>query len=452
MEGGSVANAALSGYRPLLYWRLFDCRSLLAAAVRSIDWLRKLDGMKILLTEGSSITARELLFCLGPQHTIDVVDPSPLCQARFSRYVRHCYRCPPFSTEPEAYLEFLIARLRAEPYDAVVPSHEQMYLLARVAERFKGLTGLAVPRFEDLHRVFGKAEFARLMQELELPTPATTIVHSREELLGFEDFPCFVKVDYGTAGKSVSPAANRQDMLRIADEYERAGWFGQGREVVIQKRAEGVQSVFYAVFQHGRMVAHHCIELRLPAETGWASCGESARHPVVHEQVSRLGAALNWHGGIFFDYFYDPLSGQPQYIECNPRIGGPYHALLSGVDLAGQFLKVSVGEHVEPLAPGKVGVRFHQRMLMLMSAAMQGAGRAALIAQLWRSWTGRGLYADSQETLARPCEDWMSEIPVTAVTGLLLARPQAAHWLVHRTVDNYALSEPAARAIRAMKE
>lgn len=407
--------------------------------------------MKILLTEGSSITARELLFSLGPQHTIDVVDPSPLCQARFSRFVRRCYRCPPFSTEPEAYLDFLIERLRAEPYDVVLPSHEQMYLLARVPERFEGLTGLAVPRFDDLHRVFGKAEFARLMEELDLPTPATTIVETREQLLEYHSFPCFVKVDYGTAGKSVSPAANREDMLRIADEYERAGWLGQGREVVIQERAEGVQSVFYAVFQHGRMVAHHCIELRFPATTGWAACGQSAQHQVVHEQIGRLGAALNWHGGIFFDYFYDPVTEQPQYIECNPRIGGPYHALLSGVDLAGQFLKVSVGKHVEPLLPGKVGVRFHQRMLMLMSAAMQGAKRRELLAQLWRSWRGRGLYADSQETLARPRDDWMSEIPAAAVTSLLLARPQTVHWLVHRTVENYALSEPTARAIREME-
>lgn len=432
------------------------CRALARRIVQGLRSCRipqqvEVIEMKILITEGSSITARELLFSLGPHHTIDILDPSALCQARFSRFVRRCFRCPPYTTEPQAYLDFLLERLRAESYDAVLPSHEQMYLLARVRDRFEGLTGLAVPHFDDLHRVFGKAEFARLMTELGLPTPATTIVESRDELLRYDDFPCFVKVDYGTAGKSVSPAANPQDLLRIADEYDRAGWFGAGREVVIQRRAEGVQSVFYAVFQHGRMVAHHCVELRLPGTSGWASCGQSARHPVVDEQVARIGAELNWHGGIFFDYFYDPASGQPQFIECNPRIGGTFHSQLSGVDLAGQFLKVSVGESVEPLPPGKVGVRFHQSMLMLMTAAIQGAGRRELLRHLWRRWQGRGLYAESHETLARPREDWLSGIPAAAVTGLLLARPQAAQWLVDRTVDNYALSEPSARAIRDMQ-
>jgi hypothetical protein len=43
-------------------------------------------GLKILFSEGSSLTAREFLSVLGPRgHWIEVVDSNPLCICRFSR-------------------------------------------------------------------------------------------------------------------------------------------------------------------------------------------------------------------------------------------------------------------------------------------------------------------------------------------------------------------------------
>jgi hypothetical protein len=43
-------------------------------------------GLKILFSEGSSLTAREFLSVLGSRgHWIEVVDSNPLCICRFSR-------------------------------------------------------------------------------------------------------------------------------------------------------------------------------------------------------------------------------------------------------------------------------------------------------------------------------------------------------------------------------
>jgi hypothetical protein len=45
-------------------------------------------GVRVLLTEGSSLTAREVVTCLGPVgHHLEVLDPDALCLARFSRWV-----------------------------------------------------------------------------------------------------------------------------------------------------------------------------------------------------------------------------------------------------------------------------------------------------------------------------------------------------------------------------
>ncbi len=53
-------------------------------------------GIKILLSEGSSLTAREFLSVLGPAgHRIEIADPNPHCICRFSRWTKRVHRCDP---------------------------------------------------------------------------------------------------------------------------------------------------------------------------------------------------------------------------------------------------------------------------------------------------------------------------------------------------------------------
>ncbi len=49
--------------------------------------------IRVLLTEGSSLTSREVVSCLGPPgYRLEVLDADPLCVARFSRWVRRVHR------------------------------------------------------------------------------------------------------------------------------------------------------------------------------------------------------------------------------------------------------------------------------------------------------------------------------------------------------------------------
>ena len=139
--------------------------------------------MTVLLSEGSSLSARHAVSALGPAgHALDLLDPAPFCLARFSCYVRSWYRCPLFAAAPAGYLECLEARLCEGRYDALLPVHDQVYLVSRFQDRLRKQVGLAVPPFSALERVQSKAEFVRLLAELGLSCPPTTFVHSRTEL------------------------------------------------------------------------------------------------------------------------------------------------------------------------------------------------------------------------------------------------------------------------------
>ncbi len=396
------------------------------------------------------MSARDIVFALGPGHIIDVLDPSAVCQLRFSSLVRRWYRCPSYSRDPQAYLAYLMERLKTEQYDVLLPTHEQTYLLSRFRDVIEQYVGLAVPDFGALEQLQSKAEFARLLDKLDIPAPPTKIVRTREALETHNEFPCYVKVDFSTAGRGVRHVHSADEMRTAAADFAAKGFFEGHNEVLVQQPAIGSQCTALAIFDGGRMLSCLLYHIRRPGIGGWGMNGESVDHPEVVEHVRRMGQHLRFRGALFVDYFYDEQRRLAQYIEANPRFGAAFFPQLCGLDFNELFLQLSLKRPVEPLGKPRVGVRYHQGFLMLISAAKSGASRWQLLCELWDAIRGRGFYANSTDTITRPREDPLSLIPAIAVTLLLLTSPQASHWLVRRTLENYTLPESGARAIREM--
>ena len=226
--------------------------------------------LKVLLTEGSSTSARQTLYALGRRgYTIDVCDPQRLCLGRFSRFVRRWYLCPSFTADPLGYLDFLSGRLCRERYDVLFPVHDQVYLLARFPEVVRGLAAVALPPQEAIVQLQSKAAFSRLLSALGMPQPCTSIMGDPAALAAVREFPCYVKLAYSTAGRGVWRADNQyalQDVIHALQASDEACG-----EIVVQRAVGGIFHVAHAVFQHGELVAAACSRARA------AGVGGSAR-------------------------------------------------------------------------------------------------------------------------------------------------------------------------------
>ena len=406
--------------------------------------------LRVLLTEGASLSARQVLYGIGPTCDIDVLDPDPLCQCRFSSFVRRWIRSPSFASRPQEFLEFLLGKLSDGQYDVLLPTHEQAYLLSRFRDALVSRVGLALPSFEALEKLQDKAHFKRLLDELGLPQPAATIIRGRADLEQSWQFPFYLKLAHSTAGGGVFFIPDRPSLDRHVSQLERDGLLNGRSEALVQQPAVGVQSTVQAVFDHGRVVGIHSFESRRLGVGGMSSARVSADHPQVREHVARLGQHLAWHGALFLDYFFDAHSNRAEYIEANPRIGETVNALLSGVNLPELLLRVSRGESPEIVPLGKPGVRTQSFLMILLSMAFDGGGRWDLIRELGRFHGGRGLYENSHDELTRPGADPLSRLPRIWITAQLLARPGLARRIVAKTVKNYSLPEAATESIKAL--
>ncbi|MCS7238210.1 MAG: hypothetical protein NZ899_08075 [Thermoguttaceae bacterium] len=407
--------------------------------------------VSILLSEGSSTSARQTLYALGGRYRIDVADSAFFCQCRFSRFVSRVWRVPPFRTDPEGYLRTVLTLIRTHKYDVLFPTHEQVYLFSRFRDEISRLVGLCVPPFEAVERMISKRGFLEVLDELGLPHPETRYVCSRQEILAaVDEFPIFLKVDHTTAGEGTFRVESKEQLDQVLARMDKRGYLDGKHTVLVQKLARGQKGAVAGVFQNGRLIAYHCDKAIALGIGGSTLCRVTVDDPLAVEHLRKIGEHLLWHGPMALEVFRDPQTGNIEYVECNPRVGETVNPTLGGTNFCEAMVRISLGEELAPFPAPRPGTRTHQGFLGLMAIGCRGGSRREVAAELFRWLFGLGTYAGGEDEITRMKEDWLSLAPALAMSLQLLLWPKSAQWVVSRTVANYALSTETIDKIRQM--
>jgi predicted ATP-grasp superfamily ATP-dependent carboligase len=404
--------------------------------------------MRILLSEGASTSARQAITTLGLNgHTVEICDPDPHCLGRFSRFVRRFHRCPGLGVDPEGYFSFVCELLARQRFDVLLPIHEQGFLFAALRKHLPSDIGIALPSFQSYEQVHGKAEFSRLLSELDLPQPETRIVAGGRDV-GDVVFPSVLKTSIGTASRGTWLLRAPSDLQQAIEELEASGSFDE--PLVVQELAAGFVEHAQAVFSGGCLVGVHAYRQLSRGAGGGDARKESIHRPAVRGHLVDLGARLAWHGALSVDYIWNEERSTPLYIDCNPRLVEPMSAFIAGLDLAQMLVRISCGDVPPAAAPSREGVRTHIAMQALLGCALREPSRWKLLRECWRLLFKREPYAASSEELTPLRWDWMSVLPAIITAVWLLADPRAAHYLPRRGWGAHLLSPQSVRKIRSM--
>jgi len=396
--------------------------------------------MRVLLTDGSSLTAREVVTCLGPLgHHLEVLDPDRLCLARFSRWVRKVHRCPHAGADPLAYINALGEVVGERGIDVVLPTHEQAWLLASAGGLLAPHVRVAVASAAAFDRVQSKVEFARLLDELGLPQPTWRVVESASDLADLA-FPYWLKAAFSTAGQGVRQVVDARSRDAALDALS-----GE-HPMMAQQPAGGQYGQVQGLFDRGRLIAAHTSVQRAVGMGGSAAARLGVDHSRPREHIAVLGEALQWHGGLTLDYLHEDSS--PRYIECNPRTVEPANAAASGVNIPELQVRVTLGEELPPKPrPEPAGVRTHGTIALLMGGASRGESRRSLLREMRDAIVHRGLYASSVEQLTPLLRDPPSLAPAMFVAARLLLSPRGATSIAEQAVASYSIGPDAVAAV-----
>lgn len=412
--------------------------------------------MKILLSEGSGLTSRQVAgLLIAGGHQVGVLSADPIGLTRFTEGLSGWHRGPPFGSDPVRWLERAVQIYRDHGYQMLFPTQEQV---AVFASRPKLLVGegvsTVVPDFGALRAVQDKLAARATLDRLGIAQPASTVLTSERELRAWTRFPVYLKSPIGTATSGVHRLddASQRDALIYAGTAQTAfadgGW-------VAQSPAAGPLVMVQSVFDRGRMLAGHLTLRVREGARGGASHKRSLHSPEVRLLTERLGASLSWHGALSLDVI---LTGNgPLVIDVNPRLVEPMNAHLSGVDLLSPMLQLAQGARPPRQPGGKQDVKTHQLLLAVLGAAQDHRGRTGVARELFSAAAQRSDYRNSTEELSPSrtpggrC-DWRAPVPLLAAAATTLLTPRSWQWFASSSVANYSLTPDAWRAIKASAE
>ena len=369
--------------------------------------------MRVLLSDGSGLTARQCAGLLGRAgHHVEVLSPDPMCLCRFTRHVRKVVSVPRFGVDPLGWLDAAIDYYRANRFDLLVPTQEQVAVLASQPARLRECgVRTVVPDFESLARVQDKVSAYETLDALRgrgvhQPFSSTDVAH-------WTRFPAFVKVPVSTGSTGTV----------------------RGPLVMCQ-----------SVFDHGSLVTFHACERTGEGANGGASHKRAVQLDDARDAVTVIGSSLAWHGALSCDVIV--TSDGPMVIDVNPRLVEPGNARRAGVDLVGALVGLA-GEDARATHGVRAieGARTHQLLIAVLGAAQHGRGRRGVLRELLDALRSRGQYTNSVEELTIWRDDWRSLAPLVVAVVATLTTPSSWRLLANGAVENYALTDRAWRLI-----
>jgi len=119
--------------------------------------------MRVLLTEGSGLTSRQVATRLGELgHEVEILSSTRLCLTRFTRHVRRLHLVPGFARSPLEWLTAAKTIAKARSIDVIFPTQEQVAALSAFHRTLEVTT--IVPDFGALRRVQDKISAFRSEQ------------------------------------------------------------------------------------------------------------------------------------------------------------------------------------------------------------------------------------------------------------------------------------------------
>ena len=249
------------------------------------------------------------------------------CIARYSRYCKGFFKCPPYASDE--FAEFLIDLSKKEELKnwLLIPSNDHaVHTISKHKIELEKHYKTLVPELQNLLKIYDKKTLIDIARQHSIPIPITQTIKSTDEQINIE-YPIITKgrnglTFYKKTGKKVFISNNneelREHLIEISNKLPLEHCFSQ--EIIPEDpKHKTISFTCFAIegqikaFWSGVKLREH------PLRFGTATYAKSIDSTPFQNQSKTLIKAINYTGVCEIEYLYDYKSCEYKLIEINPR-------------------------------------------------------------------------------------------------------------------------------------
>lgn len=249
----------------------------------------------------------------------------------------------PFIHEDE-FVRVLSSAIRDHAIDALLPVHEETFVVARHRHCFAPTLVIA-PGFDDLMRAQDKYEVFRLANVMGVPTPMTHVLNEGFDLrhaVAALGYPLIIKPRFGSGAHGVVMIRTDAD-LPLANELMRPE--SNGRLIAqewVPGHGAGIGILTWG--QRLAAVSGHKRIREIPISGGTSTARITFTSEPLIDAADRILSACSLQGVAMVEFRVDEETGRHWLLEINPRYwGGLPTAIASGVDFPVHHVNCAMG-------------------------------------------------------------------------------------------------------------
>jgi len=273
----------------------------------------------ILISGARAPIALELARSFKKQgYRVIMIDTLQLPLSRFSKAVDAYFKMPSPRFQPKKFVSFVQRLIEREQISNFLPTCEEVFYISMFKEHFNCKVWTSpIDLMAQLHNKYRfSTEFSTLLK-----TPKTI------KMSDFEDWQH--SMDY-----VFKPIYSRFGATIIKNKMPEKAFF-QGKEDhwVAQQFISGDELCIYSVWDAGKLKAYSSYQPTVRVNNGAGIFFQPIEDKFVFKAVSKFGKAVNFTGQLSFDVIIDE-TGEPYFIECNPRATSGGHLINDRLSLA----------------------------------------------------------------------------------------------------------------------
>jgi len=379
----------------------------------------------ILVTDASRGSAISIIRSLGRRGwRVIAADSDPKSLGFRSRFVQGTVVYPKPESAPQALVAALREAVQQWQVDLLIPVTDAIILpLSEARQDFADLCKLTIPEASALSVATNKLKTVTLAEELGVPTPRTSLVHTVAEAVAQSSalgWPIVLKPqvsrlyrEHSIEAFEVSYAQTVEDLAKQMARFEKLC------PVLLQEyypgTGHGVELLMHegqplAAFQHKRL-------REVPNNGGASALRESvALDPQLYDHSVRLLQALKWTGLAMVEFKVGKAG--PKLMEINGRVWGSLPlAVRSGMDFPARLVELYLeGPPTPDTAPCQsyqVGTRARNLELDILwiATVLKGKQRYSFLSIPKRSQAVKAIFELFHPTYKFDILSWEDPLP-----------------------------------------